>query len=72
MSDEQRTSGADRVREAIARDRGHHAPSQPVTLCGAPDGTERRADWTPPPPAIPLWRRVGNRLVAPVARVLGF
>jgi hypothetical protein len=27
-------SGPDRVRDAIARDRGEYAPSQPVTLCG--------------------------------------
>jgi len=33
-------SGPDRIREAIARDRGHYAPSRPVTLCGTPDGTE--------------------------------
>jgi hypothetical protein len=53
-------SGPDRVRLAIARDRGAFAPSQPLTLCGTPDGTERRADayretqartrrWTPQP-----------------------
>lgn len=39
-------TGIERVREAIARDRGHYAPSQPVTLCGTPDGTERTvAEW---------------------------
>lgn len=42
-------NGADRVREAIARDRGEYAPSGPVTLCGVPDGTELRAD-------APRWR----------------
>lgn len=57
-------SGADRIREAIARDRGEFAPSQPVVLCGQPDGTERRADdpgWQRPV-RVPLWLRAGERL----------
>lgn len=65
-------TGPDRVREAIARDRGHFAPSRPVTLCGTPDGTERRAGWAPPPPDLPLWRRLGNWLAAPAAKLMGF
>jgi hypothetical protein len=37
-----KTTGTDRVREAIKRDHGGHlAPQQPVTLCGGP---ERPAD----------------------------
>jgi hypothetical protein len=40
-------TGPERIREAIARDRGHFAFSQPVTLCGQPDGTEVRADAQP-------------------------
>lgn len=45
-------SGPDRVREAIARDRGHYAPSGPVLLCGDPatlPGRALRAD-------APRWR----------------
>ena len=56
-------NGADRVREAIARDRGDFAPAHPVMLCGQPDGTERRADdpgWQRPV-TVPLWRRAGER-----------
>jgi hypothetical protein len=37
-------SGIERLRLAIRRDRGEFAPSRPLTLCGEPDGTERRAD----------------------------
>jgi hypothetical protein len=37
-------TGPDRVREAIARDRGLYALGRRLTLCGEPDGTERRAD----------------------------
>lgn len=39
--------GPDRVREAIARDRGEYAPQLPVWLCGGPDdrATAHRADW---------------------------
>lgn len=40
-------TGPERIREAIARDRGDFAPDQPVTLCGQPDGTEVRADAQP-------------------------
>lgn len=46
-SDEKSQSGPDRIREAIARDRGDFAPGHPVTLCGRPDGTEVRADSQP-------------------------
>ena len=40
-------TGPERIREAIARDRGHYAPALPVPLCGQPDGTEVRADAQP-------------------------
>lgn len=41
-----RPNGPERVREAIARDRGERAPSGPVRLCGVPDGTEKTvAEW---------------------------
>lgn len=29
-------TGIERVREAIRRDKGYYAPSQPVTLCAGP------------------------------------
>jgi hypothetical protein len=68
-------TGTERIREAIARDRGHYAPNRPVTLCGHPDGSERRADadWARiHVPAPGFWHRLAERLVSPVARLMGF
>ena len=56
------TTDPDRIRETIARNQGHYAPAQPVQLCGPPDGTEYRADWTSPLPRIPLRHRIANRI----------
>lgn len=40
------TSGPDRIREAIARDRGAYAPSRPVVLCGDdPIGAKSVREW---------------------------
>jgi hypothetical protein len=59
-------NGPDRVREAIARDRGHYAPAQPVRLCGQPDGTELRADATRPLPPVNRVRRFGERAASAI------
>jgi hypothetical protein len=89
-----RKAGPERVRKAIAQDRGLYAPDQPLTLCDQRCGLEwveknwwllnakgwtrdqqhdaLRADFVPPPKPLPLWRRVANRLVAPIAKVMGF
>lgn len=37
-------TGPERIRASIARERSLYAPSAPVSLCGVPDGTERRVD----------------------------
>lgn len=62
--EEGRPSGPDRVREAIARGRGHYAPAQPVTLCGQPDGTEKTvAEWDRLGPERGPSTSLGERLI---------
>jgi hypothetical protein len=67
-------SGPERVREAIKRDRGGYAPQGHLTLCGTDDGTAVRADHIPPVPPGPRSRtgRLADRLIAPLARLMGF
>jgi hypothetical protein len=63
MREPTETTGLDRIRRAIAQQRGEFAPQQPVTLCGAPDGTERRADsWERPSVRLSARQRVAVRL----------
>jgi hypothetical protein len=52
---------SDRLRERIEQSKGLRAPSRPVTLCGAPDGTEVRADAPQPWVARPFWERIRLR-----------
>ena len=54
-------SGPDRVREAIARDRGEYAPNRPVVLCGGDrTGTKtiRERDAASPLPRTSLAERL--------------
>lgn len=44
--DDDATSGPERIRQAIARDRGAYAPCQPVVLCGShPAGAKTVREW---------------------------
>jgi hypothetical protein len=58
-----RPNGPARIREAIARDRGEYAPSEPVTLCGS-DSTAAKTvrEWdalhAPKGPKTPLGERL--------------
>lgn len=65
-------TGPERVRAAIERDRGGHAPTEPVILCGTPDPHAMRADdprWSGnQPPPVPK-RSTASRMAEAVTWV---
>jgi hypothetical protein len=58
-------TGPERIREAIARDRGHYAPSQPIVLCGGdPTGAKTVREWDAEHASNGPGTPIGERLIA--------